>query len=371
MGIELSEERARRLRSRAQGLADDTAADSVAAVVRRCCGLQAQDARQAPLGIRARGRGLTAIDVAVARVDDRTVARTWCMRGTLHYVATDDLSWLLSLFGPLYVDRGRRRLADLGFDADDAEHAVATLREAVADDGPLTRDEIAARLLDEGYAFDPDGQAPFHLVRRACLAGVAIEAAPRDGTATYALLDDWVSLDPAPDRDDALAELARRYVTAYEPATPDDLYAWSGLHKRDVRAGWDAIEADLHEVEVGGERAWTRSPPLDVELDDAPTVRLLPMYDGYFLGHEDRELVVPAEHADRVYPGGGVVRATVLVDGLAAGTWTLSRSGGAAELAIEPFEPFDEAVAAEIEVEVGDVGRFLDREIEYRITDAG
>lgn len=76
---------------------------------------------------------------------------------------------------------------------------------------------------------------------RACLEGIACEAAAHDGEETYTLLNDWVSLDPAPDRDGALAELARRYLAAHEPATPDDFYAWSGLYKRDASDGWDAI----------------------------------------------------------------------------------------------------------------------------------
>jgi hypothetical protein len=299
--------------------------------------------------------------------EDRTVARTWCMRGTRHFVATDDLSWLLSLFGQRYVDRGKRRLAQLGFDEDDAERATETIRDALADFGPLMREEVADHLLEAKFEFDPDGQAPIHVIRRACLAGIAIEATPRDGAETYAPLEDWTSLNPALDREDALADLARRYVTAHEPATPADFDAWSGLYKRDVRTGWEAIEDDLTEVVVGDERAWTTSDPDDAAADDATVVRLLPMYDSYFVSHEDRDLLLPDEFADRVYPGGGVIRATVVVDGLAAGTWRLDRSGSVAAIVIEPFEPLDDAAVSGIEAEVGDVGRFMDVDVEYRI----
>lgn len=361
-------EQARQLRLRAQGLMDDGEAEfTVAGVVHDCCGLQAQDARQAPLGVRARGSELTAIDVERARFEDRSIVRTWCMRGTRHYVTIEDLSWLRSLFGPLYVDRGQRRLTQLGLDDEAAERAVAVIRDALANVGPLTRDEVADRLLDDGFDFDPDGQAPVHIVRRACLEGVAIEAAPRDGKERYALLDDWVSLDSPLDREDALAELARRYVAANEPATPDDLYSWSGLYKRDVRTGWEAIEDELTEVEIAGERAWTLSPLDDIELDAATTVRLLPMYDSYFLGHENRDLILPEAYADQVYPGGGIIRSTLLVDGLAAGTWTLDRSGPVATVRIEPFESPTQAVESGIETEVEDIGRFLDIDVTCRI----
>ncbi|WP_129113588.1 winged helix DNA-binding domain-containing protein [Halegenticoccus tardaugens] len=365
----LSGEQARLFRLRAQSLVnDDNPAAAIPTVIHDCGGVQAQDARQAPLAIRARSREVTVADVEAARIEDRSVIRTWCMRGTLHYLTTEDVSWLLPLFGPLYVDRGQRRLTQLGLNEDDCERAMAVVRSALADHGPLTRGEIAERLLAEGFAFDPDGQAPIHVVRRACLEGIAIEVGAADDRERYGLLDEWLSLDPAPEQIDALAELARWYVAAYEPATLDDFYAWSGLYKRDVRSGWEAIEDELTEVDIAGERAWTLSAPATVEPDDTPIVRLLPMYDSYFLGHEDRELVVPDEYIDRVYPGGGVIRATVTVDGLAAGTWTLDQTRPVATVVVEPFEPLAEAVETGIEAEVEDIGRFLGRDVEYRIT---
>lgn len=371
MVVELSNARARQLRLRAQGLVDRRERTATADVVHDSCGLQAQEASKAPLGIRVRSQGVTASDVEAAREEERTIVRTWSMRGTLHYVTVADLSWLQSLFGPLYIDRGARRLADLGLDEDDRDRAVEIIRDALTHHGPLTRSEIADRLLDEGFQFDPDGQAPVHVVRRACLEGVACEAASPDGTETYALLDDWVSLDPAPDRENALAELARRYVTAFEPATPDDLYKWSGLYKRDVRTGWDAIEDELTEVRVAGETAWTISPPNAVESDGTPVVRLLPMYDNYFLGHRERDLVIPDEYTKHVFPGGGIIRAAVVVDGLAAGTWKLDRTRATPTVLVELFESFDRAVESEIEKEVENLGRFLDRGVEYTISESG
>lgn len=368
MAVELSREVARLLRVRAQGLANDEVPDtSVADAVRDCCGLQAQDAGQAPLSIRARCPGSTAADVKRARVEDRSITRTWCMRGTHHYVATEDLSWLRSLFGPLYVDRGQRRLTQLGLDGADSERAMTILREALGEAGAHTRDEVARLLLDEGFDFDPDGQAPVHIVRRACLEGIAVEGPARDGQETYVLLNDWLSIDPPPDRDTALADLARRYVAANEPATVDDFYAWSGLYKRDVRTGWQAIDDDVIEVDVAGEQAWTLSDPVAAVAIETPIVRLLPMYDSYFLGHEERDLVLPDEYADRVYPGGGVIRATVVADGLAVGTWTLDRSRKTPVVRVEPFGALNSGVEAEIASEATSVGRFFDADVTLEV----
>src|SRR5919202_160971 len=94
MATSLSADQVRRLCLRAQRLDPRPAAAGVAQVVREVCGVQAQDPAAAALAVRARGAGLTAAGVERARVEERSVVRTWCMRGTLHLVATEDLGWL-------------------------------------------------------------------------------------------------------------------------------------------------------------------------------------------------------------------------------------------------------------------------------------
>ncbi|HLY28240.1 MAG TPA: crosslink repair DNA glycosylase YcaQ family protein, partial [Aggregatilineales bacterium] len=84
------------------------------AVVSAVCGLQAQDAQAAILSARVRSSGLTVGDMEQAMLHDRSIIRTWAMRGTLHLIATEDLSWLLALLGPVFVAADRRRRLQLG-----------------------------------------------------------------------------------------------------------------------------------------------------------------------------------------------------------------------------------------------------------------
>src|SRR5579871_4124802 len=88
MLIALSDEQVRWLRLRAQRLTSPPAT-AVAGIVRALCGLQAQDAPAAMLGVRVRSAGLLAANVERARIDERSVVRTWAMRGTLHLLATE------------------------------------------------------------------------------------------------------------------------------------------------------------------------------------------------------------------------------------------------------------------------------------------
>lgn len=235
MDIELSMDAARLIRLRSQRLHPETRTTSVREAVAGVCGVQAQGQQAAELSVRARSQGLTASQVTTALYQDRSVVRTWCMRGSLHLLVTTDLPWMLSLFGPVFVARSRRRLSNLGFDDEACEQAVKEIESSLATHGPLTRTEIAMSLNEAGITIDPDSQAPYHLIRRAALLGILCEVAPKDGEEAYGLLDEWVSMDDPPDRETALRELTRRYLEAYQPATVEDLASWSKLPMRDVR----------------------------------------------------------------------------------------------------------------------------------------
>jgi hypothetical protein len=139
------------------------------------------------------------------------------------------------------------------------------------------------------------------------------------------------------DREAALAELARRYLVAHGPASPADLAAWAGLPLRDVRAGLRAVAP----AELG-------NGLLDLPRDappGRPPPRLLPAFDPYLLGWKDRAFAVPAEHARRVHPGGGMLRATAVVDGTVVGTW----SARGLDLFASVSKAAERALAAELE----------------------
>jgi hypothetical protein len=300
------------LLARAQGLAGE--ARSVAETVRAVAGLQAQDAGAAALGIRARRPGCTLGDVEHARFEERSVARTWVMRGTLHLIPAEDARWMVALLGPLGLKKSARRIAELRVGLPEA---VTAVRRALAD-GPLTRRELADAVRAAGVELPDDPQVPAWLTGVVALRGEIIEG--RAGE--FALTDDWLGpAGPLPERDDAIAELARRHAHAHPPAGPEDFALWSGLGMRDARRAYERIAGELEEVELLGRAAWV---PRGLE-PAPPHVRLLPPFDGILLGHRDRSLILRPEHDKAVRPGGGILSATLLVDGRVEGTWKLQR----------------------------------------------
>ncbi len=188
-----------------------------------------------------------------------------------------------------------------------------------------------------------EGQAIAHLVSTAALDGVICFGPDQDGKPTYALLADWVKQDlNAPyDENQALAELARRYFDAFGPASLSDFRSWCGLSAAQVKAGFEAVEADLLEVSIDNTAAWMPQAHADwlEQRSDQPVVSLLPRFDNYLLGYASRDFMVQEAYARRIHPGGGMFKQALLVNGEAVGTWRNERKKGRLRVIVEPFNP--------------------------------
>jgi len=148
MTDELSWESVMAWRVARQGLAERAPAEHWPAVVSRICGLHAQVQTSAELTLWARVEGLAAGAVAQALWIDRTLVRTWAMRGTLHLLPADELGvWV----GAQGVIRPRYEMAAwrkaFGMSSAEAADVLDAIRE-VLDSGPLTRDELGDAVAD-------------------------------------------------------------------------------------------------------------------------------------------------------------------------------------------------------------------------------
>jgi hypothetical protein len=367
----LSEDRVRRLRLRAQRLAGRRPGD-VAEVARAVGGLQAQDTPASRLAVRARSTGLDEAAVRRACDQERSVVRTWVMRGTLHLVAAEDAGWLVALLGPGFAAGNRRRRLQLGLDDARCERALAALP-AVLAGGPLSRAGLVAGLAAEGVQIEPKGQAPAHLVGYAAMRGLVCRGPDLDGDEpSYVLLEAWSGAGRALDGDDALAELARRYLGGHGPAAPEDLAAWSGLALGRARRAFELVAAELDEVELDGRPLWAPARTLALATgagrSSGPVVRLLGRFDDYLLGWRSRDLVLDPAFAGRVHAGGGWFHPALVVDGRVAGTWRARRAGNRLELTVEPFGGrLPRGARPALEAEAADVGRFLAAEPVLRV----
>ena len=352
-------EQTRRLRLEAQGLGASRWA-TPAEAARGCGGAQSQDRIGGLLALRARTSGLSAAAVERALFEERSLVRTWLMRGTLHTVAAADLRWMLALLGPEMDRKALKRRADLGIDDEIRDAALAAMQRALAGGARLTPAELVERVREAGLPWE--GQVVPHLRRAAALRGLICFGPTLDGAETHALIGDWLADVADAQPPDPAAELARRYFAAYGPATPADFRFWSGLPGAEARAGFRAIEGELEEVEADGKPMWMtagRKAPADAPVDASLSVRLLGPFDPYVLGYARRELGVSEETLRLLHRGGGMIPPIVLADGVLVAVATRRRAGRVMRFTLNPVARLTRQIRAGIDAEVADIGRFL------------
>jgi hypothetical protein len=324
-----------------------TRARTPLAVAQRLLAVQGQDLRGARLAVRARSEGLNVTDVDCALTEERSLLITWLNRGTLHLVASDDYPWLQALTTPPIAKGNARRLAQEGVTPAAAERGVAAIERALADEGPLTRDQLRDRVA--AARVPTKGQALVHVLFLAALRGLIIRGPIVGKQHAYALVRDWLGEPQPVDRDRALAELARRYLSGHGPADERDLAQWAGLPLRDARAGLRAIAPELNEREDGLVDLARRAP-----AGELPSPRLLGPWDPVLLGWSSREPILGSNAA--LVVSGGLFRPFALAGGCAVATWRLT--GGV--VALECFAPLEKTQRAALAADADAVVRYLD-----------
>jgi hypothetical protein len=303
-------------------------------VVRWFGAVQAQDYAGAlwALGLRTREAKVEDVEQAIA---DKSVVRTWFMRGTLHFVPGEDLRWLLQLMAPRM-----RRLLDsalhynkLKLDEATFERSNAAIVNALQGGKQLTRDELVEALTRAGIV--SEGLLRSFLIQRAQVDSLICYALPRGKQATFALIDEWVPPVPLLERDEALATFARRYFTGHGPATLQDFVFWSGLTTSEARIGLEMIQSELLQETINGQVYWFAASPAPA-AEPEPRAHLLPNYDEYMVGYTDRGAIFDEAHANKLHAHarGGILTNTIVVDGQVCGTWT--RTVRKNTIAIEP-----------------------------------
>ena len=316
------------------------------AVAERLLAVQGQDPRGARLAVRARTEGVTAADVDRALSEERSLLITWLNRGTLHLVRSEDYPWLHALTTPTHFASCRRRLRQEGIPEAEAERAMAIVEKTLAEEGPLSGKDLRARLASAGVR--TEGQAFIHLMFLAAARGILVRGPMLGKQHAYVLVRDWLGEQRPVDREQALAELARRYLVGHGPADDRDLARWAGLPLRDARAGLAAIAGELEQREDGL-----------VELKGAPAAaplpppRLLGAFDPLLLGWTSREEVVGRHEV--LVTTNGIFRPFALVEGRAVARWGLA--GG--KVTIEHLEEVRKKDAAALEAEAQRVLEFL------------
>jgi uncharacterized protein YcaQ len=310
---------------------------SLVEVTRRIGGLHAQVMSSADLSLWTRIRGHRPEDLPRALWEERTLVKTWLMRGTLHLVPAVDL--------PLYCaaldSRGEYAGAWLRYfdvTADDMERLIEVIGESL--DEPRTRRELGAAVkarLGARMAKNLTGSWGSFL-KPAARRGVLCFGPSEGQNVTFVRPDAWLKEWRPVGREEALAELLRRFLTAYGPASRDQFAEWSGGgHVRHMRQAWEQVADELAEVEPK-RFLLARDFPVLERARASRAVRLLPGFDPFLLPRQTRPYLVRSdEEYNRIYRPQGWITPVVLQGGRAVGLWPWKRRGAKVEVNLEPF----------------------------------
>jgi hypothetical protein len=316
-------------------------------VVRWLGAVQAQDypAARWAIGLRAR-----VADVDVERAfDDGRILRTHILRPTWHFVAPDDIRWMLALTAPrIQVANG---YAYRRFELDDGmlRRSRTLFERALSGDRHLTRAELGSVLRRAGIS--TLGQRLAYVLANAELEGTIVSGPRKGKELTYALLEERTPRARKLGREEALAELTRRYFSSHGPATLSDYAWWSGLTRRDAQAGIEAVAPALEEDALDGRRYWfvaSRAP-----ASGAPVrAHLLPNYDEYLVAYKDRGPVFGSSGRD-------LFAHYFVIGGRLAGRWKRTLKKNAVRLELVPYRRLSREDARALASAAERYGKFL------------
>ena len=340
---------------------------SLVEVVRDVVGVQAQLMSAAQLALWARVEGITREDVTEALWRERSLVKTWCMRGASHLLATADLPVCVGGLLRNGLRREREWLAKRGVSQAEAEAMIRAVVEAL-DDEILTRKKLAQRVF--AVLGSKAKRWVEHswggIVKQACLQGLVCFGPNRGKEITFVRCDKWLPRLKNMPVEEAEETLLRRYLHGYGPAGLRDFATWSGMTVGEAVPILERLGSDVVEVEVEGKSGLALREDLEelqnAALDDHEEqhVRLLPSFDCFMLGHKDKSHLVYEAYYKRVYRKAGWLSPVVLVNGHASGVWSHKQRGKRLHVTIELFTKISRNIRKGIDKEATDLARLFD-----------
>lgn len=329
-----------------------------AEVVKWLGAVQSQDYLGAKWAVGQRTQAST--DAAMDRAfDEGAILRTHVLRPTWHFVTPDDIRWLLKLTAPRVIAFSAYWYRKLELDEAVFARTNAAMAKALQNGTQLTRAELLA-LLQQASIVTADLFRFTYIMMRAELDAVVCSGGMRGKQHTYTLLDERVPQAKPFEREEALAELAKRYFTSRGPATLKDYIWWSGLTAADARTGLEMVKSLLISEVADGQTYWFAASTSPVP-NPALTAYLLPNYDEYVVGYTDRSAIFDDTHLpnldSRANP---LFNNTLIISGKIAGTWKRTLKKGMVVVEAKPFAPLNEAGTLALAAALTRYSRFMD-----------
>jgi len=290
-------------------------------------------------------------DIRNALWKDKSLVKTWLMRATLHLVPAADLPIYTAAMSSYGMRNTNAWLRWMQITEPELNDVIDAIGEAL-DGQALTREEVIARV---GKGRSERIQAGLKsgwggLLKPVARKGLLCFGPSRGSSVTFVRPQQWLGSWRDVDPETALAELARRYLRAYGPATKNDFARWWGQWPGVGNTAWAALGEEIVAVTIEGSRADVLAADVERLASIRPerSVDLLPSFDPYLMGHASRDHLVAHEYLSRVSRTAGWISAVVLSDGRVVATWTHEINKGTLALTLDPFRKMAPAMMQEL-----------------------
>ncbi len=330
------------------------------------CGSHAQIMTSVPLTLAARVSSLDGGHMKKALEVERTMVKTWAMRGTLHVFAQEDLA--------LYCAAGATRdqytnpsfLKYFGLEWADVQAVLDAIPEAL-DGRRLTREELNERILaltKRKHLEERLRSGWGEMLKPAAFRGLLCFGPQEGRSVTFVRPDQWIASWEEWDTDVALREVFRRFLRTYAPASRAEIARWWGVRPPQAGRVLETMKEELAEIEVAGEKRWVLASDLrSIQRAKAPEgVRLLWSFDQLLvMSAPHSEAIVDSDFEDRIYRQRIAVWSlpAVLIDGRVRAGWKLERKRGKGLVVVEPFSKLSRHHVEALEAETATVGAAL------------
>jgi hypothetical protein len=334
--------------------------------VREHVAVQAQVMSLAELSLARRVAGITRADVQSALWDDRTLVKTWAMRGTLHLVASAELPELVRALGTRL-----NWLTDVWlryFEVTREEMIAMQLAIGEVLNGePMTRAELAealaARLGDPAFAERVTSSWGTFLKPAASNGNLAFGPV-RGRNVTFVNPAAWLGLEMPEPADEGMDPVLRRHLRAFPAASKQELARWWGSSTAKLNGTLRRQADTLAQVDVEGTKAFVLAEDVALLAAAEPladtTIRLLGGFDPYTLSlQKEAEALLPIARRPLVSRTAGWISAVLLSGGAVRGTWTHELKPRSAWVEVTPWRRLTKAELSTVEREAESVAAFL------------
>jgi hypothetical protein len=280
------------------------------------------------LGLRLQNTTDAAVDQAMA---DGSIIRTHVLRPTWHFISPTDARWMIELTAPRINAFSASMFRQLQLDSMVFKRSNDALSKALEGNKQLNRAEVMTVLNKAGVA--TDDLRFIHLLMRAELDKIICSGARQGKQFTYAFFDDRVP-DNTLVKEEALAELARRYFISHGPATLQDFTWWSGLATVDTKIGLEIVKSELTKMIVDGKEYWMAQNEL-ITNSKAPIAYLLPAFDEFAVAYKDRTATVNPKYLKQA--SHVIFDPSIIVNNQVVGIWRRTLNKKEIDITLNPF----------------------------------